>query len=500
MKKDMTRRNFLVTAGAAVSATVMGRPFLNIDAAYAQCNVVGGPFVRRDIGELAATDPIIISYRKGIAAMKALNGQTPPNPLSWEFQAAIHGTTATPPSGPTCSFLGTTVPWSTCQHAYGALFFWPWHRMYLYWFERIIREMSCDPNWALPYWNWSCPTQRRLPAMFRDPTNAPELYDATRNSMMNDGTGSLTSLVDPTVGVYASGLAFTDYASASSDGPPASAVSGLQLAPHDSVHDQVNGDMGNINTAALDPIFYVHHANVDRLWNNWLAQGGGRSDPVTDSNWKSQQFCFYCEDGTPVSMTPCDVLQAEGQLGYTYENECPQVKPDCNGSGGFVLLTTYVLNLNLQPFNLGSEKLTVPIGVLPSQFRQAIARGENVVLQLKNVQALHQPGASWEVYFGLPSGGEPTLQSPFFVGAVTLFSVGILDQAHHANQFASFGFVINSAVLATPAGASLSLTFLTHGILINGKPSHPPVKSPANVGSVSLAITKEVPVGPNVNP
>ena len=40
--------------------------------------------------------------------------------------------------------------------------------------------------------------------------------------------------------------------------------------------------MGDPLTAAQDPIFWLHHANIDRLWNHWLQQGGGRADP-TDS-------------------------------------------------------------------------------------------------------------------------------------------------------------------------------------------------------------------------
>jgi len=37
----------------------------------------------------------------------------------------------------------------------GLDFFFSWHRMYLYWFERIVRRMSGDDTWALPYWNWT---------------------------------------------------------------------------------------------------------------------------------------------------------------------------------------------------------------------------------------------------------------------------------------------------------------------------------------------------------
>src|SRR5262249_29693922 len=100
------------------------------------------PDVRQDIGVLTATDPLIKSYRRAVAAMQALPTD---NPLSWTFQAAIHRTTLTPTTPQ------EIAAWNQCTH--GSYYFWSWHRMYLYWFERIVRKESGDPCWALPYWN-----------------------------------------------------------------------------------------------------------------------------------------------------------------------------------------------------------------------------------------------------------------------------------------------------------------------------------------------------------
>ena len=57
------------------------------------------------------------------------------------------------------------TPWNTCQH--GSYSSWSWHRMYLYWFERICRRMPCEECFALPYWDYNSASQRQLPAMFR---------------------------------------------------------------------------------------------------------------------------------------------------------------------------------------------------------------------------------------------------------------------------------------------------------------------------------------------
>ena len=173
MSSDVTRRRFLLLAGAAASVTVLG-PWSS-PGVVAQTTT---PFVRRDVGAMSASDPILVSYRKAIKAMKALPAS---DPRSWTYQAAIHGTT----------LAQTRTAWNTCEH--GTYFFWSWHRMYLYWFERIVRQMSKNTHWALPYWNWSSASERRLPAPFRDPGS--ELFTANRNPAMRRFRyqGSLTN-------------------------------------------------------------------------------------------------------------------------------------------------------------------------------------------------------------------------------------------------------------------------------------------------------------------
>jgi hypothetical protein len=74
--------------------------------------------------------------------------------------------------------------------------------------------------------------------------------------------------------------------------------------------------------AALEPIFWLHHANIDRLWNAWIALGGGRANP-TDSSWSSQSFSFYDERGGLVPVTWSDVIDTAAQLDYVYDDHAP---------------------------------------------------------------------------------------------------------------------------------------------------------------------------------
>jgi polyphenol oxidase len=91
----------------------------------------------------------------------------------------------------------------------------------------------------------------------------------------------------------------------------------LENGGHTAAHIWVGGDMGNLKTAARDPIFYTNHANVDRLWHLWSTKLGG-ANPMDDKEWLATSFVFYDEQKRPVRITVNDVVDVKN-LGYTYE-------------------------------------------------------------------------------------------------------------------------------------------------------------------------------------
>jgi len=163
---------------------------------------------------------------------------------------------------------------------------------------------------SLPYWDYTTPAQAMLPAIFVSPTygaNIPNpLYHTPRSATYAPGVNPLPANLMDAVNAMAA-LSYPNFNSA------------LEQNPHNNVHNQISGTMGGL-MSPLDPIFWVHHCNIDRLWVKWLSQGGGRSNPV-DAAWLSANWnntTFFDEFQNPHQLRNDEVLDIEGQLNYTY--------------------------------------------------------------------------------------------------------------------------------------------------------------------------------------
>jgi Common central domain of tyrosinase/Polyphenol oxidase middle domain len=256
----------------------------------------------------------------------------------------------------------------------------------------------------------------------------------------------------------------------------------------------VGGWMSSVPTAAQDPIFYLHHANVDRLWNLWLAQGGGRTDPLSNATWKNHQYTFFDEGGNAVKMTACDILRCAEQLSYVYECEPIEVREYCLR---LVIPWQFVwevlIQLPIPPIELAAEPVSFPIELQKIQARLSQILGskdQTLFLELDNVEAEAQPGVVWEVFVGLPAGAEANAKSPYFVGSLSLFGSGVHSEAHGEFKPAHFLYPLNRALreaLKTNP-ERLTVTFVPVGVLVNGKSGRLEVKSPVRIGKASLTI------------
>jgi len=418
-----TRRRFLEGAAAMAFSTTSGK-----------CLAGGGgntPVrIRREIYGLAADGPEIGALKRGIAAMRARPAE---DPTSWLFQANIHGTDDSPPpgSGP------WDETWSTCQH--GSFFFLSWHRMYLYFFERILRAASNDPNLTLPYWDYDSSARRALPEAFRQPANATNpLFVAARRGSINAGQPLPASATGA-----AQALATLNFASATGSGasfggqtlPTPSHFNGppgrLESQPHNVIHVSLggNGWMADPNLAARDPIFWLHHANIDRLWNRWLAQGGGRGNP-TSGPWTIATFSFVDETGAIVRMTGTDVIDSARQLFYRYDDEpvavaaagATESEAMIPPAPSRVLAATAATEAGTR---LGPRDTTLVLTPrVEGGLESAVAPGRPAVLSFDDIAYRRPVGFYYEVYLNRPTNEPSDPDGPYYAGNLAFFALG----------------------------------------------------------------------------
>jgi Common central domain of tyrosinase/Polyphenol oxidase middle domain len=162
--------------------------------------------------------------------------------------------------------------------------------------------------------------------------------------------------------------------------------------------------MGDVPVAANDPIFYEHHANIDRLWACWQ----NSHPPVRGEAWLNDQFSFPDETGTLQTRPVSDFISTVA-LGYVYDNvsQCLRNPPKSP-------LRTMALQLAPQrpeestPVLLGSApavSLTKPITsvdiAVPQRAMLRLAQPEtqlSTVLVLRQITAQSPPGAMLKVY------------------------------------------------------------------------------------------------------
>ena len=270
------------------------------------------------------------------AVCKMMNSIKEEDPTSWVFQWYTHWvkSSTTKAAEITRIYGSGSSPhktlandmWETCQaHGGGPEdFFLPWHRMFVYYFESIIRHVSGKEEFTLPYWNYSVSTPAIhgvMPDEFRKKTDPTYkcLFVGKRNTTPNVNGG------DP-IDKFAPGDLNLD-ALKQGTYSPAGANPGfnsdLDGGLHGNVHVLIGNsqNMGSVPWAAGDPIFWMHHCNIDRLWASWNHCGG--SNP-TYAAWLNQEFTFADVHGNKV-VTPIKDVDSIAKLHYTYDHlePCP---------------------------------------------------------------------------------------------------------------------------------------------------------------------------------
>ena len=104
---------------------------------------------------------------------------------------------------------------------------------------------------------------------------------------------------------------------------------------HNAVHIYIHGHMRIVPSASNDPIFYLHHANVDRVFESWF-QGCGRGTTYVPKNISRVAHPGHNSQDYLVPFFPLktnyDMYKVSNEFGYTYQ-ELEQAA-NCPGPGG----------------------------------------------------------------------------------------------------------------------------------------------------------------------
>jgi tyrosinase len=244
---------------------------------------------RRDADLLTADQ--LAALRRGIQAMQALTDDR-----GHQYYAGIHGLPL--PIG--------------CDNAHGTPYFLPWHRAYMYFWERALRDR--EPTAMLCWWDWRVSAQRppHIPSAYAvqsvaGRSNPLFSADITPLALEQGGNrvparterrpGAPGSPPLPSRDEVTDTLAIRDFMSFSAE---------LERL-HDRVHLSVGGHMGQIAYAAYDPVFAAHHCMIDRIWRVWQLGHPGATPPVA----------ILDEALPPFRMTVRQTLSVNA-LGYDY--------------------------------------------------------------------------------------------------------------------------------------------------------------------------------------
>jgi tyrosinase len=384
---SVSRRNVL--AGAAALATAASLPWFGSAATPAR-------YRRWNISDPNCPPRVLDSYKKAIRAMLAL---PPTDPRNWYRYTLIH----------------------TLDCPHGNWWFLPWHRAYVGWFERICRELSGDPDFALPYWDWT--KEPRVPramfddvldpndgafiaaadafkAQYKDAVAKASYWDMTRSpdlslepspqyaQLLNRSIRSPDDLwfdiIDDPAGpmffkrLHARGLSLTQPDLNIPDAPPerqsvliavsmatildalaprdfiafggpkapnhsyASGFGVLESQPHNLVHNCVGGIYSGVGgfmqalMSPVDPVFYLHHTNIDRLWDVWTRKQSAKNYPILPDGypaapeqapksysdyaaWAREPFLFFIDaKGNPARRTMAGAYAEIGDFDYDY--------------------------------------------------------------------------------------------------------------------------------------------------------------------------------------
>lgn len=366
----LSRKSFLKRSSALlVPFSVMG------------CNLLGAPSrsgsnelrVRRNVTSLSAAERQ--KYVEGVLALKSTPSPFNPSISYYDNFVAFHR---------------EAVRYARVELGYAVAHetpaFLPWHRKLLLLIEDAIREVS-HPNFTLPYWDWTDPEAEEV--VFADDFMGPLVGESSDNYAVTSGpfrkgeyrlnitpiplgdtdagnqcpfnflARGPKDIPLPTAGEVADMMELTRYSA-----PPYNVAdvdfkdsfnntllgipreAGKDPFLHSAVHEYVGGKWEGIyhdaawnehdityygtlkvlDASPNDPVFFLHHCNVDRLWAEWERENGNQYEPDGGYNrYYNRDDEFYpmleyadVSEMSAHGMTPGSMLDID-PLNFTYD-------------------------------------------------------------------------------------------------------------------------------------------------------------------------------------
>jgi tyrosinase len=392
---------------------------------------------RENVAGMGANHPTLAAYRAAVEQMRNL---PPDDPRNWTRQAEIHN------------------DW--CPH--GNWYFLPWHRAYVLEFEEICRDLSGEPEFALPYWNWT--RTRSIPDPFWQGTLLDDTRQVAQNEKIDESRFVRQRLIDRIMRGRNFELWVASSKGRTVDGRPQDNTdpkwqggpsqpevivgnqSTLESRPHNYIHVWISGNMGSF-MSPLDPIFWLHHCNIDRLWAEWNAPPHSHQN-TSDALWTDFQL-------GPFNRVVGD-LQDITQLGYTYDILAqpqpaqPSPLPPLleRARNRFELTEPQVASLGREvSFPVETPQSAVPL-VAEAIAEEDVAEdgGPSVLAIVRDVKPPQDLRVTVNVFLNCPYlSAETPVSDPHYVGSFAFFGVHG-DHGGHDTHTKSFALDLTDTV------------------------------------------------------
>jgi tyrosinase len=494
MSDHVTRRDVVVAGLAAVASTQFS----------------GTAAAQTTRTRYSATSPLgKANLKKYAAAVKLMKQLRPTDPRSWQFQAYTHWIPGPlgpwdavierkqdvisqiyrgfPPENP---YLQAALDmWNTCQahscnkydpNFFREDYFFPWHRYYVWFLEEICRAVLEDNTFTLPYWDYvgGDESNASLPEEFRKPGDPlyGSLYDDTRFRWVNNGD-RIDKDNHSALNLKAfDQIAYIDASDKIGFCPQ------MDINPHGVVHALVGGDMYDIQTAANDPILYLHHCNLDRLWQSWNLLPD-RVNPVWWQQFPAERmFAFVRGDRTEVLVWPF-MANNVALFNYQYDKyyvpaDIPRVTVMNNNPLATIhsLAATRATTRAAASAAVALDSDRVTVSLAPSFHLASPARNANanvwtpppanrgLYLVLSGIEVHTTSSSTYNVYLNVPDGAAPTgTGEPGYVGTFSLFGAGGHTDHCPGEKGHGAAFNVTKQIPASQTGGPPKVTFVRRG-------------------------------------